>query len=157
MAGWTFEDRYGWNMEELPTVEEDLTLYGEAVAEHIEEYSLIEATEEDRIRRVTAAAPGTVASGEETVILEYDLPETADAVEADSAVIKDTNAGTPAPTGVSLAESEGTLTVTVDAEALTATASEEPELYVAHNDTEPDGQRASFEDSQFNGETIVVV
>ncbi len=158
MAGWTFEDRYGWNMADLPTVEVDQTLYGEAVAEYVEQYSPIEATEEDRIRRVTAAAPGTVASGEETVTLEYDLPETADAVEADSAVIKDTNTGTLAPTDASLGESEGTLTVTVDADELTemATASDELELYVAYNDTELDGQRASYEDSQFNGETVVV-
>jgi len=160
MAGWTFEDRYGWNMEDLPTVEEDLTLYGEAVAEYVEDNSPIEPTEEDRIRRVTAAAPGTVATGEETVTLEYQLPETADAVEADSVVIEslDSTATTETLAPANVSVSEGTLTVMVEADALTdlATTTDELELYAAYNDTELDGQRASYEDSRFNGETVVV-
>jgi phage gp45-like len=157
MAGWTFEERYGWNMADLPTVDEDLTLYGTAALEQVQAVSPIteDTAAGDRIRRVTrVAGESAVEVDGDTATLTYEVPDAVGSVEADTFHVDNEVGEELAATDATL--SGDSLTVEFDADEFAALedASDTLELYGTYNDTEFDSQRNGFDQSVLNGEVI---
>ncbi len=156
MAGWSFGDRYGWNMTELPTINEDYTLYGEATAEYIEANSPITATGEDRIRRVTrTVAPVATTVEAETANVTYTLPEAVEAVNDSTVRVQNTTHGVVEATNVTYVD--GNLTTTFNASTLStmAATSQDLELYLSYTDSEIDSERNTYNRSILNGEVPI--
>ncbi|SEK52837.1 bifunctional metallophosphatase/5'-nucleotidase [Haloferax larsenii] len=138
MAGWAFEDRYGWSMAELPTTSEDYTLYGTVVAQYIDANSPVAPEDTNRIRRVdshlgnvTVANPPAHAA-KETVTVRKSVSSDIDSVNASSVVLQ--NATTGALDAESATVEDGELVVTFDQDEFRrlSDASQELELYAGY-------------------------
>ncbi|UVE49209.1 bifunctional metallophosphatase/5'-nucleotidase [Haloferax larsenii] len=138
MAGWAFEDRYGWSMAELPTTSEDYTLYGTVVAQYIDANSPVAPEDTNRIRRVdshlgnvTVANPPAHAA-KETVTVRKSVSSDSDSVNASSVVLQ--NATTGALDAESATVEDGELVVTFDQDEFRrlSDASQELELYAGY-------------------------
>jgi 2',3'-cyclic-nucleotide 2'-phosphodiesterase (5'-nucleotidase family) len=153
MAGWTFEERYGWNMSDLPTVGTDFTLYGTAVVEYVEANSPVSPEGVDRIRRITrSVGPAGIARSGDTATLTYDVPAAVGRIDPGTFRVENETHAVVNATGATL--SDGTLTVTFDADELRRlrAASTNLELYGLYNDTEFDAERNGWDQSKLNGE-----
>jgi hypothetical protein len=152
MAGWTFGDRYGWNMSELPTVEADYTLYGTAVVEYIEANTPITPPDVDRIRRVTRTAGDVaVSNGSDSVTLTSAVPDAVERVDASTVHVENATGGSLAATDAEV--SGGNLTATFDRDDVGRLAAESGtlELYATYNDSVVDPDRNGFDRSVLNG------
>lgn len=157
MAGWTFEDRYGWDMEDLETVDEDFTLYGTATAEYIEENSPLSPPGEDRIRRVTrTASQEDVALTGETLTVSYDLPDAVTDVNASTVQVKNLTHGAVDATDVEL--DTDTMHVEFDISEYESLfdASDELQVYADYADAEFDDQRNAYDRSRLDAELTPV-
>ncbi|WP_324758373.1 5'-nucleotidase C-terminal domain-containing protein [Haloarcula sp. GH36] len=158
MAGWTFGQRYGWNMSDLRTVDSDYTLYGTATAEYIDDTSPISPDGEDRIRRVTRTVSGASATeADATTQLSFDVPETVQSVDASTVHIENSSDGVVHASDASV--SNGTLTATFERSALDplAQSSETLQLYAGYTDSALDGDRNSFDSSVLNADVTEAV
>jgi 2',3'-cyclic-nucleotide 2'-phosphodiesterase (5'-nucleotidase family) len=153
MAGWTFGDRYGWNMSDLPTVENDYTLYGTATVEYIEANSPVSPPETDRIRRVTTdVGVASVTTEDQTTVLTFEKPANATAINATSFGVENETSGAVDATDARL--DGDALVVSVATSELRAldNESESLQVYGRYNDSHWNGQRSGFENSVVNGD-----
>ncbi|MEF8826093.1 MAG: 5'-nucleotidase C-terminal domain-containing protein [Halapricum sp.] len=153
MAGWSFGDRYGWNMSDLETVGSDYTLYGTAAVEYIESNSPITRPGVDRIRRVTETVALTdVSIADETTELTFEAPANATAVQTGTVRFENATTGEVAASDTRL--DDGSVVVTVENQAIheLAASSETIHVYGKYNDSTFDAQRNGFTFSVFNGE-----
>jgi len=151
MAGWD-------DLADLPTVEEDYTLYGTAVVNYIEEQGTISPPEEDRIRRVTRSleAPSIAAEGEMTT-LTYDVPDAVESINASTFTVMNEDSETVAVADATL--SDGQLTVTAETDALESlsASSDAVTVYGHYADTEVDAVRNGHDDSVLSADAMLAV
>ncbi|WEL18698.1 5'-nucleotidase/2',3'-cyclic phosphodiesterase [Halorhabdus sp. SVX81] len=151
MAGWD-------DLADLPTVDEDYTLYGTAVVHYIEERGTITPPEEDRIRRVTRSleAPSIAAEGEMTT-LTYDVPDAVESINASTFTVMNEDSETVAVADATLAD--GQLTVTVETAALESlsASSDAVTVYGHYADSEVDAVRNGHDDSVLSADATLAV
>lgn len=143
-------------LSELETVDEDLTLYGTAVVDYVEQQGTITPPDEDRIRRTTRSlgAPDISLEGD-VATLEYDLPDAVASIEQSSLTVM--NETTGQLTVQSVERSDDTLGLSVDQEALVALSeqSDTVQVYGTYNDSAIDDRRNGFDTSRLNGEAMI--
>jgi len=138
---------------DLETVEEDLTLYGTAVVEYVEQQGTLTPPQEDRIRRTTRTlGDPDITLDDGTARFEYDVPDAVDSVQADSfTVLNETSGTVPVEnvefTGDSLRLSANQTTLV----ALTE-RSDIVQLYGTYSDSAIDSNRNGFDSSRLNAD-----
>ncbi len=156
MAGWTFGDRYGWNMSDLPTVTTDYTLYGTATADYVEAISPIDRTGQDRIRRVTrtTSTAEMIPSGSTTTVT-VTLPDTVQSLNTSTVHIHNETGATLTADSATIQDDQ--LSAEFDAATLEgfATASDTLELYAAYTDSDYVDSRSGFDSSVLNADVPV--
>ena len=143
-------------LSEYETVEEDLTLYGTAAVNYVEQQGTITPPEEDRIRRTTRTVgePSVEMDGE-TATLEYDVPEAVDSIQESTFTFMNETDGQLAVQEAEL--SDGRLLLTVDQSELRSLTerSDTVQMYGTYSDTEIDDDRNGFETSRLNGDAAL--
>ncbi|WP_197428490.1 bifunctional UDP-sugar hydrolase/5'-nucleotidase [Halapricum sp. CBA1109] len=74
MSGWSVFD-YNWTMTEQPTVSEDLTLYGTAAVEYVENNTPVSPERDGHIQRVDATGEASTAVYGETLTVDVTAPD----------------------------------------------------------------------------------
>lgn len=146
----------GPTLSQYETVDEDLTLYGTAVVDYIEQQGTITPPEEDRIRRTTRSLgePDLTMDGERAT-LEYTVPDAVESIESESLTILNETSAQLAVDGV---EFDGnTLQLTVNRSDLLALseASDTVQLYGTYADAAIDDDRNGFESSRLNADAAI--
>ncbi|WP_396613148.1 bifunctional metallophosphatase/5'-nucleotidase [Haloferax sp. S1W] len=139
MAGWSFEERYGWSMKTIPTASVDYTLYGTVVAEYIDETSPIAPDDTNRIRRVdstlgnvtVANPPGHAET--EFVTVRIAVPSRIDSVNVSSVVLQNATNGSLAAESATIRRDELVVTFDHDEFRQLSDSSSELELYVGYD------------------------
>lgn len=138
MAGWTFEDRYGWSFEDLPTTGVDQSLYGSVVAEYVNETSPVSPADTNRIRRVDRHVGETTVpvppGRSDDLTVRVDVPSSVTSVNASTVVVQ--NATTGSVSASSATVRDGVLVATFDRAAFEdlVASSSDLDLY-AHYDS----------------------
>jgi 2',3'-cyclic-nucleotide 2'-phosphodiesterase (5'-nucleotidase family) len=157
MSGWTFGERYGWNMSDLTTVDTDRTLYGTAAVNYVEANTPISGPGIDRIRRITRTVDSTtVSTGDETTTIELAVPDAVQSVNAPTIHVHNATSGSVSATTATLAN--GTLTATFDQAALSdlAAGSQTLALYTEYTDSAYTDNRGGFSTSVLNADVSVL-
>ncbi|MFC7074209.1 5'-nucleotidase C-terminal domain-containing protein [Halovenus rubra] len=143
-------------LSELETVNNDLTLYGTAAVNYIEEQGTVTPPQEDRIRRTTRAfGEPTISLDGETATLEYDVPAAVDSIEEQSLTLMNETTGQLA---VDAVEFDGdSLRLSVNQRSLISLSeqSDTVQLYGTYTDSEIDSQRNGFNMSRLNADAMV--
>jgi len=138
---------------DLETVEEDLTLYGTAAVEYVEQRGTLTPPQEDRIRRVTRTLDSPNITLEDgTARFEYEVPDTVASVQAPSfTVLNETSSQIPVENIEFTGDSLG---LSVDQTALVALTerSDTVELYGTYSDSALDSDRNGFDTSRLNAD-----
>ncbi|WP_092703896.1 5'-nucleotidase C-terminal domain-containing protein [Halovenus aranensis] len=143
-------------LSELETVDENLTLYGTAVVNYVEQQGTITPPEEDRIRRTTRSlGKADISLDGDVATLEYDVPDAVDSIERSSFTVMNETAGQLAVQSAEL--TDNTLRLSVNQAALVALSerSDTVQMYGTYNDSVIDPQRNGFDTSRLNGDAMI--
>lgn len=146
----------GPTLSEYETVEEDLTLYGTAAVNYIEQQGTVTPPAEDRIRRTTRSlGEPTMSLDGDTATLQYEVPDAVDSIESSSFTLMNETSGQIAAENAELADE--TLQISVDQPELVALSerSDTVQLYGTYNDSEIDDDRSGFENSRLNANAMI--
>nr|WP_264475513.1 5'-nucleotidase C-terminal domain-containing protein [Halorubellus salinus] len=137
MAGWSFEERYGWSFGDLPTTGVDQSLYGSVVAEYVNETTPVSPADTNRIRRVDlhvgdATVPVPPGRSDELTV-RVDVPAGVSSVNGSTVDVQNATTGSVSATSATVRD--GVLVATFDRDAFgtLVASSDDLDLY-AHYD-----------------------
>lgn len=138
---------------DLETVEEDLTLYGTAAVEYVEQQGTVTPPQEDRIRRTTRMlGDPSVTLDDGTARFEYDTPDAIDSVQNTSFAVRNETSGQVPVDGVEFTGDSLRLSVNQTALVALTERSETVQMYGTYSDSVIDSNRSGFDTSRLNAD-----